>query len=117
MKKNKKDTIHGATCTFRISNVDMTDWTETFIASVSGVAQSSGQFTADITSTALGLDLDGEPVFAVEVSIQRFKKVYKLKRYIHNIGIFDTVERIRRKINMQEAVKKDNKNGVIYRIS
>lgn len=105
--KNAWQIIRGNTCIFKIFKVDLNTWAETLVYTVSGTGQSNGMFTATATEANLSTSIEGEFTFAVEVTLKRLNRTLKQKFYINNLGIFDSVVRLRNKIKFLEITKKD----------
>jgi hypothetical protein len=107
--KNDKEIIHGANCTFKVYSLNpAVNWAETLITTKVGTQQSNGNFTADFTDVELApLELDGDPTIAVEIEVQRFKKVYKIKRYVNHLGIYDSLFRLKQEVDFLSITKKD----------
>jgi hypothetical protein len=87
----------------------VTDWSETFLVSKTGVIQPDGKFTATVTQAELttAFELDGEKTFLVETEVFRFNKSYKSRKYVNHLGIYDSFIRLRSKVNFLEVTKKD----------
>lgn len=108
MEKNNKDIIHAANCTFTVFNVNLSTWAETQVYSASGVPQSNGAFTLDVTEANMGgLSIDGEQTLAIQVTMYRFNKKYQIKEYINHTGIFDSLIRLKKRVLILEVKKKD----------
>ncbi len=108
--KNRHQLIHGADCVFDIFVVSESNvWTETLLASVSGVQQADGSFTADVSEVTLGLGdcLDGKRVLAVSSRIRRFHKQYRQKVFFNGLGIYNSYLDARRNIEWLTLTKKD----------
>lgn len=118
IEKRDEDIIASANCVFTLSIVDPDDWTATLIGTYNGVPDGSGtKHTVDVPYTdIIPYEFDGEPVFLLETAIDHYDQTLYNRRYVHNMGIFDTVERMRRRINTNEVLTGDP-NSVIVRIS
>lgn len=118
LMKNDRNQVRSDECEFKVYLVDEDDWSETLIDTLSGVSTDDGKtFQLDILYTDLPVELDGEPLFLVKASLEHYGKKLYTRKYIHNIGIFDTVERLRRRINNHEALTTDNRDSLILKIS
>lgn len=105
LERMSETQIAGNNCLITINQVSYTDWSETLLSNISGVEQPDGTFTADITKAQLNnLELDGELILAVTITLSRLRKTYRKKFYINHLGIFDTTERLRKRINTHEIV-------------
>lgn len=104
MVKNGNQSIHATGVQFTVWNVSLTAMqTETLLGTFTGT-QNGVFYVADIPESSLsGLALDGEPVLLIEVQLRRFRKVYKTKFYVNDVGIWDKTERIRKRVNLMQA--------------
>lgn len=109
LQKNNDDIIHAANCTFKIYEISTTStWAETLRATVSGVAQPDGKFTADIPQATLNpTELDGEITLAIEMTLKRFNRTYKKKIYVNHLGVYDSIIRLRQAVDFLFITKKD----------
>lgn len=83
-------------------------FTETFIMTKSGTEQSSGLFTAQITSAELGaIELDGERTLLIKATATRARETIKEFKYFNHIGIYDNVFRLRQDVDFLDITKVD----------
>lgn len=99
--------ISSGSCVFRVYKISNDDlWTETLDETISGVLSGS-KFTAQVPQSNLTIDLDGELTFSIEATLTRLGKEYKEKIWVNHLGVYDSIVRLRNKINFLSITKKD----------
>jgi hypothetical protein len=108
LEKNRAEIIHGANCTIRVYDVDLSTWAETLLGTKEGSIQSDGKFIVNFSAAEISNKrLDGDAILAIDVRINRFDKTYRTKEYLNDTGLSETVLRIRRRVILIESRQGD----------
>lgn len=107
--KNQSEVIHGAQCIVKIYGIDTSTLVETLIytAPTQTAPDADGYFRTSITEANLSQEIQGDFDYVLEVSIKRFKKVFKKRFYFNQLGLADKVERLRKKVVFLQITKRD----------
>lgn len=100
---------NSASCLFNIYKVDSTSgWTESLLATVSGVVQPNHYYFADVNlATLLPANLDGENTLMVEAISMRSGDVFRDRVYFNHIGVYDSIDRLRKDVDFLDITKLD----------
>lgn len=106
--KGQSQVIHGAQCVVKVYGIDVSTLNETLIYTVPTVTSpdADGYFRLSVTEADLVREIQGEFDYILEVSVKRFKKVFKQRFYFNQLGIFDFALRIRRRLLQLEITRK-----------
>lgn len=106
-KGKVKKTI--GSCNFKVYAISTDDsWTETLIASVSGIALVDGRFKAVLTDANLTpAELEGELSFKLEVEILRAGKTFNDVYFFNHIGIYGSFIRLKQDVEFLDITKLD----------
>lgn len=100
--------VNAANCTFKIFKVNLPDWTETLITTISGFQLANNYFyTNPNTSTLTPLDFFGGDTMMVEATITRLGVTYRDRIYVNHLGIYDNVDRLRKEVEFLDITKLD----------
>ena len=96
-------------CSFRVYAISTdSDWTETLISTVPGIAMPDGRFKASVLESSFSpIYMDGEVSVRVEVDITRQSKTFKDLFYVNHIGIYGNLFVLRKDVKFLELTKLD----------
>jgi len=96
------------TVTFNVYIVGQPSWTETLVATFAGAEQFNSYFLADILASSLSpANLDGDTTLMIEAVITRNSDTYRDRVYLNHLGVYDSIIRLRNKVNYLDIVKLD----------
>jgi hypothetical protein len=104
------DIVQSANYTFKIYSISTdSNWSETLVATKTGVVLPDGSFKCEVTAAEFpsGMVLDGDLTFAVEATCNRVKNKYTKKIYVNHLGVYDSIVRLRKKVDFLTITKLD----------
>jgi len=97
-----------ASCTFKIFRIVGPSWEETLVRTVAGSILPTGIFFATIPAADYApIDLANGDTLMVEAAIDRLGEIHRERRYINNLGIHDSLLRLKNKVTFLELTKAD----------
>lgn len=98
---------NAASCSFKIYKIDLPDWSETLITTLSGSQLPNTYYYINPTTASLtGVDFFGGDTIMVEATIIRSGIVYRDRIYVNHLGIYDNVTRLRSDVQWLDISKK-----------
>ena len=99
---------NAATCVFKIHQVQLPDWTDILVLTVSGTQLPNNYFySTQVLSAFSSIDFLGGDTFMVEATIVRSGVTYRDRIYVNHLGIYDNVTRLRQDVDFLDITKKD----------
>lgn len=85
------------------------NWNETLLHTKYGFLNANGSHSCRFSQTEIGntISLDGENTFAIKISTNRLRKKFKKTIYVNHLGVYDSIVRLRNKVNYLEISKMD----------
>lgn len=97
-----------STCTFKVFNITIPDWTEVLIDTFSGVQLSNSYFYSNPTIADLAPSiLNGASSLMIECTATRLGVTYRDRVYFNHLGVYDSIVNLKRDINYLELTKVD----------
>ena len=97
-----------STCEFKLYSVVQPGWFENLVTTFSGTIQNNSIFFSEIAlSSVPSLNFLGDDTVAVECILTRLSNTYRDKVYINHLGIYDSLFRLKRKVNYLAVTKLD----------
>lgn len=96
--------------TFTIYSVDSSQsWQKTPLSSKLGTRLVDGTMVCRFTPSEIGslIDVDGELTFAISIYTSRLKRNFNKLIYVNHLGVYDSIIRLKNKINYLEISKLD----------
>lgn len=96
-------------CTFSIYEINPSNlWQETLKTTIAGTPLVNGSFSGIVPeSVLLPTIADGEMTYKLQVDITRQDKTFTDVYYFNHLGIYDSVVRLRKKVNFLALTKLD----------
>lgn len=99
---------NAASCSFTIYQVQLPDWSDVPLMTVSGSQLANNYFyTTQTLSSFPAVDFLGGDTFMVEATIVRSGTTYRDRIYVNHLGIYDNVTRLRQDVDFLDITKKD----------
>lgn len=110
-RPNTGATDSAATCDFRIyrvRDINIPQWDDLYLSTVSGTVQSNGYFFADVLlSTITGAQLDGDTTLMIECTLTRSGSTFRDRVYLNHLGVYDSVIRLQKAVDFLDITKQD----------
>lgn len=91
----------------KVYAVSESSWSETLIGTF-GLTQSGQDFGLVLTQSQLGsYELSGFRTLAFEVTAQRRRRTFRKKIYVNHLGVFDSLNRLKRQVQATAILKVD----------
>lgn len=93
---------------FVVSRVSESSWTETQVYTATATEYSPGKFSASVTQANLGSnELSGMETYSISCVANRKRKSFKKKVFVNHLGCFDSINRLRKSVELLIATKVD----------